>query len=62
MDEVKRIQNVSFEREYKTNCVKCGKEIELRWNHGELDWSFCCGYEYELEHARVDLVVRKKVE
>lgn len=38
-------------------CRGCGKRIKLWFNGGELDRRSCCGYVYELEHVRIDLVV-----
>jgi len=61
VEEIKRIEDIDFTGStYKTNCVKCGREIELYFNGGELDVAWCCGYEYELEHTQIDFVIRKR--
>jgi hypothetical protein len=45
---------------YEGKCAICGKKFEMRFNGGELDYHSCCGYDYYLEHARIDFVVRKR--
>ncbi len=41
------------------NCQKCGKEITLWFNGGELDDGRCCGYRYALEHRKVVFVTEE---
>lgn len=59
--EVKRIKNIPIGEYFKTNCVECGKSIELYFNGGELDYVNCCGYDYSLEHVQIDFIVEKLV-
>lgn len=59
--EILRVHNVmEGENLYTTQCIVCGKELNLWYNGGELDQSECCGHVYELEHGPLDFVVRKK--
>lgn len=44
----------------KVDCDKCGKVLVLFFNGGELDMKDCCGITYELEHSKIDLVVKER--
>lgn len=57
MELVKRIENWSSGT---TKCVKCGGDIVLWFNGGELDTKECCGHKYSTEHQRIDLCIYKK--
>ncbi len=65
--EIKRITNVGDTKASViiTDCVECGKNIELPLIHPEeedlLVYQECCGFIYALEHI-IDLVVYKKEE
>ncbi len=54
MKEIKRVEDF---HSGEIKCLRCGKDLELHWNGGELDEVDCCGFLYILEHTRVDLVV-----
>ena len=56
MTEIERIENVGCEA-YQTTCRKCGKEIWLYFNGGELDAEVCCGLRYILDTPQIDFVV-----
>lgn len=55
-DREMRTADVAHE-DISTACLGCGRLIHLYFNGGELDGRACCGYEYRLEHVRIDLVV-----
>jgi hypothetical protein len=38
-------------------CVRCGKQLHLYLNGGELDSKECCGLMYATEYTGVDLVI-----
>lgn len=54
MAEIKRIEG--FESgDYP--CIRCGKNVRLYSNGGELDSRVCCGITYRTECVQVDLVI-----
>ncbi len=42
---------------WKCACLRCGKEIVLFFNGGELDRRECCGLIYNTEIAKMELVI-----
>lgn len=43
-------------------CVRCGRELMLWWNGGELDETRCkCGMFYKQEYVQIDLVGYEEV-
>lgn len=54
----RRVRAVDMSSCYKTECVVCGKPIELYFNGGELDERQCCGVSYSLEAPTIDFVIR----
>lgn len=58
MKEIKRIKNIR-EFPYETNCIKCGRNIKLFYNGGELDSTKCCGIYYELNNNQIDFVIKE---
>jgi len=55
--EIERIADVDVDPVYQTSCKRCGREIELWFNGGELDERECCGLIYGLVAPRIDFVV-----
>jgi hypothetical protein len=56
--EVKEVHRVEGFEDGSIECIRCGRNIYLAWNGGELDSKGCrCGLEYSTEHVRTDLVV-----
>lgn len=53
------VEGVSMGYTYDTQCLSCGKKIELWFNGGELDESMCCGIKYALEIGRIDLIIHR---
>lgn len=41
-------------------CLICKNVLTLYFNGGELDRQDCCGRVYELQHARIDYVIRRQ--
>lgn len=56
--ERKTVTNQDFPLE--VTCPNCEREIVLYFNGGELDYNVCCGLRYELEHTRIDFIVKKE--
>lgn len=46
-------------KEGDIKCGKCGSEIHLWYNGGELDEDFCCGVIYQTKHVRTDLIISR---
>lgn len=58
--EIKRVKDITFDTySYLTNCIECGREIELKEYGGELDYTECCGLTYSLRTEQVDFVISK---
>lgn len=59
--EIRREEDIKFNGNvFSTKCIKCGKEIELWFNGGELDERQCCGLMYSTEINKIDLVIEKE--
>lgn len=55
---MKEIRRTTCEEQDPTfPCIRCGKELHLYFNGGELDRVQCCGLSYFTEHTGLDLVV-----
>lgn len=59
-EEIKRLDVTSDDFPLEVSCPTCGKRMNLYFNGGELDYGVCCGLIFELEHTRIDLVIRKE--
>ena len=59
MKEISR--EIVFDMPITKNCLKCGKEIVLYFNGGELDDTECCGLYYNLQHGEIYFVVQKRI-
>jgi hypothetical protein len=57
--EVKRIEDIN-NFPYEVSCIECGNKFDLHYNGGELDYHYCCGYEYMLEEVQIDFVILKR--
>lgn len=54
---IKRIENWSSG---DINCLRCGEELHLFFNGGELDSVECCGLTYETQCQRIDLIISEE--
>lgn len=68
MTDWEEIERTSTDEFLDSYCIDvpcrggCGTAITLYWNGGELDAREHCGYRYELEHVRTDLVISKQAD